>query len=429
MSLPRANAVDLADIPPPLAPFHQLLQGVPFLFFISGNWKPWTRNKQTLWILQTSPPPPTRSLPPTASRRAVSVLHFWELETMDKKQDPRRSFESPKQVKGKKKRDLKITCVPIKQPVVNPTPPRNLDSRTFITIGDKNFEVEADDLVTISELGRGAYGVVEKVRHAQSGTIMAVKRIRATVNTQEQKRLLMDLDISMRTVDCFYTVTFYGALFREGDVWICMELMDTSLDKFYKKVLEKMMTIPEDILGKIAVSIVRALEHLHSKLSVIHRDVKPSNVLINKEGHVKMCDFGISGYLVDSVAKTMDAGCKPYMAPERINPELNQKGYNVKSDVWSLGITMIEMAILRFPYESWGTPFQQLKQVVEEPSPQLPADRFSKEFVDFTAQCLRKNPAERMNYLELMEHPFFTLHNTKETDMASFVTEILGEDS
>ncbi|XP_014398302.1 PREDICTED: dual specificity mitogen-activated protein kinase kinase 3 isoform X2 [Myotis brandtii] len=330
--------------------------------------------------------------------------------------------------KAKRKKDLRISCVS-KPPAPNPTPPRNLDSRTFITIGDRNFEVEADDLVTISELGRGAYGVVEKVRHAQSGTIMAVKRIRATVNSQEQKRLLMDLDVNMRTVDCFYTVTFYGALFREGDVWICMELMDTSLDKFYRKVLEKGMTIPEDILGEIAVSVVRALEHLHSKLSVIHRDVKPSNVLINKEGHVKMCDFGISGYLVDSVAKTMDAGCKPYMAPERINPELNQKGYNVKSDVWSLGITMIEMAILRFPYESWGTPFQQLKQVVEEPSPQLPADRFSPEFVDFTAQCLRKNPAERMSYLELMEHPFFTLHKTKKTDIAAFVKKILGEDS
>ncbi|KAM6163765.1 dual specificity mitogen-activated protein kinase kinase 3-like [Rhynchocyon petersi] len=263
----------------------------------------------------------------------------------------------------------------------------------------KNFEVEADDLVIISELGHGAYRVVEKLRHAQSGTIMAVKgigeswlapdcvtslnvtsdgtelsrvglpmafrdpdfwdhhppepyflltpqRIQATVNSQEEKRLLMDLDINMWIVDCFYTVTFYGALFREGDVWICMELMDTSLDKFYKKVLAKNMTITEDILGEIAVSIVRALEHLHSKLSVIHRDVKPSNVLINKEGHVKMCDFGISGYLVNSLAKTMDAGCKPYMAPERINPELNQKGYNVKSDVWSLGITMVKGVLL-----------------------------------------------------------------------------------
>uniref|UniRef100_A0A8C3PRW7 mitogen-activated protein kinase kinase n=3 Tax=Neoaves TaxID=3078114 RepID=A0A8C3PRW7_9CHAR len=306
-------------------------------------------------------------------------------------------------------------------------PPRDLDSKACISIGEENFEVKADDLEPISELGRGAYGVVEKMRHMPSGQIMAVKRIRATVNSQEQKRLLMDLDISMRTVDCPFTVTFYGALFREGDVWICMELMDTSLDKFYKHVIDKGLTIPEDILGKIAVSIVKALEHLHSKLSVIHRDVKPSNVLINTQGQVKMCDFGISGYLVDSVAKTMDAGCKPYMAPERINPELNQKGYSVKSDIWSLGITMIELAILRFPYDSWGTPFQQLKQVVEEPSPQLPAEKFSAEFVDFTSQCLKKNSKERPTYPELMQHPFFTLHESKETDVASFVKLILGD--
>ncbi|MED6252718.1 Dual specificity mitogen-activated protein kinase kinase 6, partial [Ilyodon furcidens] len=306
-------------------------------------------------------------------------------------------------------------------------PPRDLDSKACVTIGDRNFVVEADDLEQIEELGRGAYGVVDKMKHVPSGVIMAVKRIRATVNTLEQKRLLMDLDISMRTVDCFYTVTFYGALFREGDVWICMELMDTSLDKFYKKVIQKGQTIPEDILGKITVAIVKALEHLHHNLSVIHRDVKPSNVLINAQGQVKMCDFGISGHLVDSVAKTMDAGCKPYMAPERINPDLNQQGYSVKSDIWSLGITMIELAILKFPYDSWGTPFQQLKQVVDEPSPQLPADRFSPEFVDFISQCLRKKPDERPAYKELLKHPFFTLHDSKETDVASFVKVILDD--
>ncbi|XP_077876865.1 dual specificity mitogen-activated protein kinase kinase 6-like [Ictidomys tridecemlineatus] len=233
------------------------------------------------------------------------------------------------------------------------------------------------------------------MRHLPSEQIMAVKRIRATVNSQEQKRLLMDLDISMRTVDCPFIITFYGALFREGDVWICMELMDTWLDKFYKQVIDKGQTIPEDILGKIAVSIVKALEHLHSKLSVIHRDIKPSKVLINALGQV---------------AKTIDAGCKPYIAlslaaagPERINPELNQKGYSVKFDIWSLGITMIDLAILWFPYDSWGTPFQQLKQVVEEPSPQLPADKLSSQFVDFTSQCLKKNSKERPTYPELME--------------------------
>ncbi|XP_054946796.1 dual specificity mitogen-activated protein kinase kinase 6 isoform X5 [Physeter macrocephalus] len=264
---------------------------------------------------------------------------------------------------GKKRNPgLKIPKEAFEQPQTSSTPPRDLDSKACISIGNQNFEVKADDLEPIVELGRGAYGVVEKMRHVPSGQIMAVK----------------------------------------GDVWICMELMDTSLDKFYKQVIDKGQTIPEDILGKIAVSIVKALEHLHSKLSVIHRDVKPSNVLINTLGQVKMCDFGISGYLVDSVAKTIDAGCKPYMAPERINPELNQKGYSVKSDIWSLGITMIELAILRFPYDSWGTPFQQLKQVVEEPSPQLPADKFSEEFVDFTSQCLKKNSKERPTYPELM---------------------------
>uniref|UniRef100_A0A8D2MU71 mitogen-activated protein kinase kinase n=1 Tax=Zonotrichia albicollis TaxID=44394 RepID=A0A8D2MU71_ZONAL len=242
-------------------------------------------------------------------------------------------------------------------------------------------------------------------------------RIRATVNSQEQKRLLMDLDISMRTVDCPFTVTFYGALFREGDVWICMELMDTSLDKFYKHVIDKGLTIPEDILGKIAVSIVKALEHLHSKLSVIHRDVKPSNVLINTQGQVKMCDFGISGYLVDSVAKTMDAGCKPYMAPERINPELNQKGYSVKSDIWSLGITMVRppgghQGHLGVARVTWGSPWQ-----VHLGLPGLsPEDHHV-----HSLRCLHREPSLRS------QHPFFTLHESKETDVASFVKLILGD--
>jgi len=78
---------------------------------------------------------------------------------------------------------------------------------------------------------------------------------------------------------------------------------------------------------------------------------------------VKLCDFGISGQLVDSLAKTIDAGCKPYMAPERIDPAKNKQGYDVKSDVWSLGITMIEVATGDFPYDTWKNPFQQLKQV------------------------------------------------------------------
>lgn len=306
------------------------------------------------------------------------------------------------------------------------TAPANLDKRTTITIDDKTFVVEADDLEKICDLGHGAYGIVEKMRHRQTGTVMAVKRITATVNTQEQKRLLMDLDISMRSSACPYTVHFYGALFREGDVWICMEVMDMSLDKFYPRVFTNNRTITEDILGKIAIAVVNALYYLHANLKVIHRDVKPSNILINRRGEVKMCDFGISGYLVDSVAKTIDAGCKPYMAPERIDPSGNPGQYDIRSDVWSLGISMIEMATGKFPYNTWGTPFEQLKQVVKDEPPRLEPGKFSTEFEDFITACLQKKFTDRPNYEQLLQHPFLLEHVSKETNVAAFVEEVLS---
>jgi len=238
-----------------------------------------------------------------------------------------------------------------------PSVPADLDKHTSITIGQDIFEIQADDLEVICELGRGAYGVVEKMKHKQTDTILAVKRITATVNTVEQRRLLMDLDISMRSSDCDFTVHFFGAMFREGDVWICMEVMDTSVDKFYAKVFGSDREMPEWVLGKIAFSVVSALHYLHSNLKVIHRDVKPSNILVSTSGKVKMCDFGISGYLVDSVAKTIDAGCKPYMAPERIDPQGNPGHYDVRSDVWSFGISMIEVATGKFSLQTVGHTF------------------------------------------------------------------------
>nr|ABR28347.1 mitogen-activated protein kinase [Lutzomyia longipalpis] len=325
---------------------------------------------------------------------------------------------------GRKRPNLKISMANEPPPPV--TAPHNLDKSTTITIEDKTFIVEADDLEKLCDLGRGAYGIVEKMRHRQTGTVMAVKRITATVNTQEQKRLLMDLDISMRSSACPYTVHFYGALFREGDVWICMEVMDTSLDKFYPKVFKNSRVMSEDILGKITIAVVNALHYLHAKLKVIHRDVKPSNILINRKGEVKMCDFGISGYLVDSVAKTIDAGCKPYMAPERIDPTGNPGQYDIRSDVWSLGISMIEMATGKFPYSTWGSPFEQLKQVVTDDPPRVEPGKFSPEFTNFISVCLQKVYTDRPNYEQLLQHPFLKEHSSKETDVASFVEEILN---
>lgn len=97
---------------------------------------------------------------------------------------------------------------------------------------DRTFEFTADDLSDQGEIGRGGFGAVYKMHHARSGTTMAVKRIRSTVEEKEQGRLLMDLDVVMRSSNCPYIVQFYGALFREGDCWICMELMAVSLDRY-----------------------------------------------------------------------------------------------------------------------------------------------------------------------------------------------------
>ena len=106
--------------------------------------------------------------------------------------------------------------------------------------------------------------------------------------------------------------------------------------------------------------MIKALHFLQKELKIIHRgqslliifiiifisDVKPSNILVSASGDFKLCDFGISGKLVDSIARTMDVGCRPYMAPERIDPVRASLGYTIQSDVWSYGITLVSV----YPY-------------------------------------------------------------------------------
>lgn len=93
--------------------------------------------------------------------------------------------------------------------------------------------------------------------------------------------------------------------------------------------------------------------------------------------------------------------------------------------MWSLGISLIELATGSFPYPTWGTPFEQLKQVVTGNAPRLPPDEFSQDFDDFISKCLQKNFSDRYNYVQLLQHPFCIVHKDKETDVASFVSEIL----
>ena len=328
--------------------------------------------------------------------------------------------------------NLKIGVSPVVQPPPQEVgPPRNLDSKGTLKLEDgRTIEVQAEELIEVKSLGRGTFGAVYEMYHESSKTTMAVKRIRCTVDSREEKRLLMDLDITQKATSsgCIYTIIFYGALFREGDVWICMEKMNHSLDVLYKTMKSKLdKVMPEPAVGQVALSVTKALQFLKDELDVIHRDVKPSNILIDVKGNIKLCDFGISGTLINSVARTLEVGCKPYMAPERIDPSKDRL-YDVRSDIWSLGITLLELALGRFPYPPWKTVFEQLKAVVHGDAPSLPADGgFSDYFHDFTRQCLQKDPDLRPKYGRLVDSLFLQSQVNSGYDVGGWYRGILDE--
>nr|AXS78243.1 dual specificity mitogen-activated protein kinase kinase 6 [Anisakis simplex] len=319
---------------------------------------------------------------------------------------------------------------PLKMPKPESPPNLNLDDKCLMRFDDQSDEIEvrAQDLEKIEELGRGAYGVVEKMRLSGTEIIMAVKRIHSSINDEMQKRMLVELHACMKSDCCPQMVRFYGAMFREGDVWICMEVMDTSLDKFYRMTIDSKKLLSEMFIAKCALAVVEGLNFMKEEMKLIHRDVKPSNILLNKQGAVKICDFGISGHLTNSVAKTVNAGCKPYMPPERIEGE-KKVAYDVRADVWSLGITLVEIASGSHPYAKWKTPFEQLKQVVREPAPQLSSTlNYSTEFQDFVSNCLTKDYNRRPKYPELLRHPFVEKAKREQFDMGAYIKEIMEAD-
>ncbi|CAH4035149.1 dual specificity mitogen-activated protein kinase kinase 7-like isoform X2 [Pieris brassicae] len=267
------------------------------------------------------------------------------------------------------------------------------------------YRSNIDELQQLGELGSGTCGHVVKMFHKTSGAVIAVKQMRRSGNSEETKRILMDLDVVVRSHDCPYIVRCLGCFVTDSDVWICMELMASCFDKLLKKLGAP---IPEAILGKVTVATVNALSYLKDTHGVIHRDVKPSNILLDERGNVKLCDFGISGRLVDSKAKTRSAGCAAYMAPERIDPpDPTRPDYDIRADVWSLGISLVELATGVFPYRDCQNDFEVLTRVIADDPPQLPeGNEFTPEFKSFVSQCLTKNYRQRPKYAKLLEHPF-----------------------
>ncbi|XP_010567197.1 PREDICTED: dual specificity mitogen-activated protein kinase kinase 7, partial [Haliaeetus leucocephalus] len=254
----------------------------------------------------------------------------------------------------------------------------------YLTVGGQRYQAEINDLENLGEIGSGTCGQVWKMRFRKTGHVIAVKQMRRSGNREENKRILMDLDVVLKSHDCPYIVQCFGTFITNTDVFIAMELMGTCAEKLKKRIQGP---IPERILGKMTVAIVKALFYLKEKHGVIHRDVKPSNILLDERGQVKLCDFGISGRLVDSKAKTRSAGCAAYMA--------------------------VELATGQFPYQNCKTDFEVLTKVLQEDPPLLPpAMGFSGDFQAFVRDCLTKDHRKRPKYNKLLEHNFIKRYET-----------------
>ncbi|KAF8302628.1 MAP kinase, partial [Clavulina sp. PMI_390] len=285
-----------------------------------------------------------------------------------------------------------------------------------------SFAVSMDEFQLDEELGRGNYGAVKKVLHKPTNVIMAMKEIRLELEDSKLNAIIMELDILHRAVSP-EIVEFYGAFFVESCVYYCMEYMDAlSLEQLEKG------GVPEKVLARISASVVRGLKFLKDELQIMHRDVKPTNMLVNRKGEIKLCDFGVSGQLEKSLAKT-NIGCQSYMAPERIQGESqnNLGTYTVSSDVWSLGLSLVELAMGQYPYppETFSNVFAQLTAIVHEPPPQLPSS-FSDTASSFVELCLMKEPSKRGTYAQLLEHPFLVADKTSDVDMPAWVEKALA---
>ncbi|XP_067842317.1 mitogen-activated protein kinase kinase kinase kinase 4 isoform X3 [Heptranchias perlo] len=282
-------------------------------------------------------------------------------------------------------------------------------AKSLVEIDLSSLRDPAGIFELVEVVGNGTYGQVYKGRHVKTGQLAAIKVMDVTEDEEEEIKL--EINMLKKYSHHRNIATYYGAFIKKSppghddQLWLVMEFCGAgSITDLVKNT--KGNSLKEDWIAYICREILRGLAHLHVH-HVIHRDIKGQNVLLTENAEVKLVDFGVSAQLDRTVGRRNTFIGTPYwMAPEVIACDENPDAtYDYRSDLWSLGITAIEMGEGAPPLCDMH-PMRALFLIPRNPPPRLKSKKWSKKFFSFIESCLVKNYMQRPSTEHLLKHPF-----------------------
>jgi len=254
-------------------------------------------------------------------------------------------------------------------------------------------DIAQQEYELLDEVGKGAFGNVFRGLRKKDKMSVAVKVIDLEESKDDIQTILKEITTLVNARSCPQLINYFGSSVFGTKLWIAMEYVDggSILDRIKKKPLT------EKQIAVVAKEVLLGLDYL-ARDGKIHRDIKAANILLSKTGQVKLADFGATAQLTDTMTKCNTFVGSPYwMAPE----VMTQNQYDGKADIWSLGITCIEMSTGKPPFSDLH-PLKVISQIPRAPPPKLPTG-FSIELNEFVNLCLAKNPAQRPTIKELLK--------------------------